>query len=217
MPDILTAAALVPRLRGTPVILDVHDTFPELFATKFGYPQSHRLVRILELEESLSARLADHVITVTEEARRRLASRGVGRGQSSVVMNSPDERVFGAPRAPVALPAEGPVRVLYHGGLAPALRRRVADPRDRAAARRARPRRAARLRLRRGPRRARRPGGGDRAGPHRRRGRARAVRADPGRAGGRAHRRRADASTTSSPSSCCPSSCSSTRTWASPP
>lgn len=119
MPDILTAAALVPRLRGTPVILDVHDTFPELFATKFGYPQSHRLVRMLELEESLSARLADHVITVTEEARRRLASRGVGRGQSSVVMNSPDERVFGAPRAPVALPAAGRVRVLYHGGLAP--------------------------------------------------------------------------------------------------
>jgi glycosyltransferase involved in cell wall biosynthesis len=119
MPDLLTAAALVPRLRGTPVILDVHDTFPELFATKFGYPQTHRLVRVLELEERLSAALADHVITVTEEARERLGSRGVGVGRSSVVMNSPDERVFGAAREPVDLPTEGTVRVLYHGGLAP--------------------------------------------------------------------------------------------------
>lgn len=119
MPDILTAAAIVPRLRGTPVLLDVHDTFPELFATKFGYPQSHRFVRLLELEERVSAALADHVITVTEEARQRLIARGVGRRSSSVVMNSPDERVFGPPRGPVDLPAEGPVRVLYHGGLAP--------------------------------------------------------------------------------------------------
>jgi glycosyltransferase involved in cell wall biosynthesis len=119
MPDLLTAAALVPKLRGTPVLLDVHDTFPELFATKFGYPQSHRLVRVLELEERVSAALADHVITVTEEARERLNSRGVGVGSSSVVMNSPDERVFGVPKPPVDVPDEGPVRVLYHGGLAP--------------------------------------------------------------------------------------------------
>jgi glycosyltransferase involved in cell wall biosynthesis len=34
-------------------------------------------------------------------------------------MNSPDERVFGPPREPVAWPEEGPLRVLYHGGLAP--------------------------------------------------------------------------------------------------
>ena len=38
MPDLLDAAALGPRLRGTPVILNVHDTFPELFATKYGRP-----------------------------------------------------------------------------------------------------------------------------------------------------------------------------------
>ena len=34
-------------------------------------------------------------------------------------MNSPDERVFGPPREPVVWPADGRVRVLYHGGLAP--------------------------------------------------------------------------------------------------
>lgn len=119
MPDILTAAALRPRLRGVPVILNMHDTFPELFATKYGRPAGDRLERLLLREERLSAALATHIITVTEQARLRVESRGVGVARTTIVMNSPDERVFGPPRAPVAWPAEGPIRVLYHGGLAP--------------------------------------------------------------------------------------------------
>jgi Glycosyl transferase 4-like domain len=31
MPDAVVAAALLPRLRGAPIVLDVHDTFPELY------------------------------------------------------------------------------------------------------------------------------------------------------------------------------------------
>jgi glycosyltransferase involved in cell wall biosynthesis len=119
MPDILTAAALWPRMRGVPVILNVHDTFPELFATKYGWPEDHRLVRMLEREERLSAALATRIITVTDQARRCLEDRGVGVERTSVIMNSPDERVFGPARGPVELPGEGPLRVLYHGGLAP--------------------------------------------------------------------------------------------------
>jgi glycosyltransferase involved in cell wall biosynthesis len=76
-------------------------------------------VRLLEREERLSAALASRVITVTDGARRRLEERGVGVGRTVVVMNSPDERVFGPPRAPVGWPEAGPLRVLYHGGLAP--------------------------------------------------------------------------------------------------
>ena len=103
------------------MILNVHDTFPELFATKFGLGlEGDRLVfACSKSEERLSAKLANHVIVVTDQARRRLESRGVGGvGHTTVVMNSPDEQVFGPPRAPLELPAEGPVRVLYHGGLA---------------------------------------------------------------------------------------------------
>jgi glycosyltransferase involved in cell wall biosynthesis len=119
MPDALTVAALGPRLRGTPVILNMHDTFPELFATKYGRPEGDRLERLLVREERFSAALASRVVTVTDQARRRVEGRGVGVGRTTVVMNSPDERVFGPGRAPLRLPAEGPVRVLYHGGLAP--------------------------------------------------------------------------------------------------
>jgi glycosyltransferase involved in cell wall biosynthesis len=119
MPDILTAAALGPRLRGTPVILNMHDTFPELFSTKYGRPAGDRLERLLRREERVSAALAARVITVTDQARLRLEGRGIGVGRTTVVMNSPDERVFGPPREPMRWPTEGPLRVLYHGGLAP--------------------------------------------------------------------------------------------------
>jgi glycosyltransferase involved in cell wall biosynthesis len=141
MPDLVVAAALVPRLRGTPVVLDVHDTFPELFATKFADPRHRLPARLLRWEEWGCAAMSSRVVVVTEQARRRLSSRGVGANKTTVVMNSPDERVFGPPRAPVRWPANGGpahrgpanrepagrgpatgdsrLRILYHGGLAP--------------------------------------------------------------------------------------------------
>ncbi len=70
MPDFLTATAALPKLRGAAVILNVHDTFPELYATKFGVGAEHPLVRGLRFEEAASARLADAVITVTDRAQR---------------------------------------------------------------------------------------------------------------------------------------------------
>jgi glycosyltransferase involved in cell wall biosynthesis len=121
MPDLVVAAALLPRLRGTPVVLDVHDTFPELFAEKFSGRFTDLAVRALEWEEWGCAALSSRVVVVTEQARRHLNARGVGVGKTTVVMNSPDERVFGPPRPPVRWPvgAGQPLRILYHGGLAP--------------------------------------------------------------------------------------------------
>jgi glycosyltransferase involved in cell wall biosynthesis len=118
MPDVLTLAALVPKLRRTPVILNLHDTFPELYSSKFERPIDGWGVKALKLEERTSAKLADALITVTDQARSRLASRGVGVNRTHVVMNSPDHAVFGPPRPPVVVPSTGDIRVLYHGGTA---------------------------------------------------------------------------------------------------
>lgn len=119
MPDALTFAALLPKLRGAPVILNIHDTFPELFSTMFGRPEGHPLVRLVGLEERASCALADGLVFVTDEARERLRTRGVTKPRTRVVMNTPDERVFGETRPPEPLPVEGPLNLVYHGGLAP--------------------------------------------------------------------------------------------------
>jgi glycosyltransferase involved in cell wall biosynthesis len=118
MPDALVFTALRPKLRGVPIVLNFHDTFPELFATLFDRPPDHPLVRMIRAEERLSAALADGHIFVTGEARDLLRSRGVAAGRTQVVMNTPDERVFGERRTPAAPPRAGELRVVYHGGLA---------------------------------------------------------------------------------------------------
>jgi glycosyltransferase involved in cell wall biosynthesis len=118
MPDALVFAALRPKLRGVPIVLNFHDTFPELFATLFDRPPSHPLVRMIRVEERVSAALADGHVFVTSEARDLLRERGVGARRTQVVMNTPDERVFGERRSPAAPPADGELRVVYHGGLA---------------------------------------------------------------------------------------------------
>ena len=118
MPDALVFAAWRPKLRGAPLILNFHDTFPELFATLFDRSPGHPLVRLVRVEEKLSAALADGLIFVTPEARNLLAERGVTSSRTQVVMNTPDERVFGERRDPTAPPGHGELRIVYHGGLA---------------------------------------------------------------------------------------------------
>jgi glycosyltransferase involved in cell wall biosynthesis len=118
MPDALVFAAWRPKLRGVPLILNFHDTFPELFATLFDRSPKHPLVRLVRVEERVSAALADGLIFVTPEARDLLADRGVTAARTQVVMNTPEERVFGERRPPSAPSRDGELRVVYHGGLA---------------------------------------------------------------------------------------------------
>jgi glycosyltransferase involved in cell wall biosynthesis len=118
MPDALVFAALGPKLRGTPIVLNFHDTFPELFATLFDRSPNHPLVRLIRGEERVSAALANGHVFVTSEARDLLRKRGIAADRTQIVMNTPDERVFGERRAPAAPPGDGELRVVYHGGLA---------------------------------------------------------------------------------------------------
>jgi len=118
MPDALVFTALRPKLRGVPLILNFHDTFPELFATLFDRPPGHPLVRLIRTEERVSAAMANGHVFVTEEARELLHERGIDAKRSQVVMNTPDERVFGERREARTPPSESELRVVYHGGLA---------------------------------------------------------------------------------------------------
>jgi glycosyltransferase involved in cell wall biosynthesis len=118
MPDALVFAALRPKLRGVPLMLNFHDTFPELFATLFDRPPGHPLVRLIRAEERLSAAFADGHVFVTEEARQLLRERGIDAKNTQVVMNTPDERVFGERREASTPPIQDELRVVYHGGLA---------------------------------------------------------------------------------------------------
>ena len=94
LPDFLVFAGLLPRLRGSKVVLDVHDSVPETFATKFS--GRSWLMKALCLEERVSALVAHRVICVNHPQREALVARGIPCTKTFVSMNVPDPRIFGS-------------------------------------------------------------------------------------------------------------------------
>lgn len=94
MPDFLVFSAIGPRLLGAKVILDVHDLMPELYASKFGLPMSHAIVRGLKWVERLSVRFADAAVAVHKPHLDALVEHGNPRDKFTIVMNLPDPEMF---------------------------------------------------------------------------------------------------------------------------
>ena len=115
VPDFLVFSALVPRLRGTPVILDIHDILPEFYAGKFGGGDRSFTFRFLTLVEKLCANFASHVIIANHIWRERLISRSVAPSHCTVVLNSPDRSIFHLSANPPA--KNGRFLLLYPGTL----------------------------------------------------------------------------------------------------
>lgn len=118
MPDFIVFCAIVPRLRGCPVILDVHDPIPEVMMSKMVVPRSHPLVRALTLLEKLSVRFVNHVLTATASFKRILVGRGAPVDKVTVVMNAADPKVFEGSEKGVAGSDDG-FTILYVGTVAP--------------------------------------------------------------------------------------------------
>jgi glycosyltransferase involved in cell wall biosynthesis len=94
VPDFEVFAALVPKLRGSKVILDIHDIVPEFYAAKFGLSHKSLVFRALKLVERLSAWFADHVIAANDIWLEKIASRSSRREKCSAFINYPDMAVF---------------------------------------------------------------------------------------------------------------------------
>ncbi len=118
MPDFIVFASTFAKMVGARVVLDVHDTMPELYQSKFGIDDKHLLIRALKFQEKLSCRFADHVICVHEPHRKLLESRNSVNGETSVLMNLPDPAIFGTPVTETIPIDEHAPRLVYHGTIA---------------------------------------------------------------------------------------------------
>jgi glycosyltransferase involved in cell wall biosynthesis len=114
VPDTLVFSAAVPKLTGARVLLDLHESMPEFYATKFGVGLEHWAVRTVAILEQASVRFADAAITCTEQQRQAFASRGADPSRIDVVLNASDEAIFDPRRFPRAHP-DGQFVVLCHG------------------------------------------------------------------------------------------------------
>ncbi len=120
MPDILVFAALVPKVFGAKVILDLHDPMPELMMTIFGLAPESFGVRLLKKLEKWSIKFADAVLTVNEACKQLFTARGCPPEKIRVVMNSPDEGIFKYQDVQQISAGRGPAEpfvIMYHGSL----------------------------------------------------------------------------------------------------
>jgi glycosyltransferase involved in cell wall biosynthesis len=123
MPDVLVFSAMVPKLRGAKVILDLHDPMPELMRTIFKLPEDSFSVTMLKQLEKWSIRFADLVLTVNLACKKIYSSRSCEARKIKVVINSPDDDVFRLQRTDTASlngkngNGSKPFVILYHGSL----------------------------------------------------------------------------------------------------
>ena len=94
IPDFEVFAALIPKLLGSRIVLDIHDIVPELYACKFNKGKDSLVFKMLVLVEKLSIAFSDHVIIANHLWYDTLLSRSVCADKCTVVLNYPDISIF---------------------------------------------------------------------------------------------------------------------------
>ncbi len=117
MPDFLVFSAVIPKIFGTKVVLDVHDLMPEVYASKFHCGLNHPMIFPLRVQEIASHLFANKVIFATSIFQNLALKRGTcAQEDSLVVLNAPDTELFDEGKHPWKGP-ENPeeFRLLYLG------------------------------------------------------------------------------------------------------
>lgn len=114
MPDHLVFSSIIPKFFKVPIILDMHDLTPELYASRTNNPLSFIFILIVKFIERISCMFSTHIITTSYGFRDSLMKRGISSKKVTLIFNGPDTLIFkpGPPRNFIKL--KNP-RFLYHG------------------------------------------------------------------------------------------------------
>jgi len=91
-PEALVFAAVVPRLLGARVLLNLLECMPEFLAMKYRLPSNHPAVRLMALVERASIAFADRAFTCNSLMRDTFVARGAPADKIAVVMLSAEPR-----------------------------------------------------------------------------------------------------------------------------
>ncbi len=95
LPDSLIFAAALNKLLGAKLILDLHEIFPELFIARKPKLKNSIWVKILMLNEKISIKFADVLITIHDNAKEIFTGRNKGiEYKIHVILNGVDRSEF---------------------------------------------------------------------------------------------------------------------------
>lgn len=122
MPDFLVFSALIPKLFGAKVILDVQDVTPELMRAKLDEEKRTWVVRLATWQERISTAFADHIVTTGPLFEACLRQRGVPAEKITNILNSADPVLFPperrcSPPFDISSTEQQPFILMYHGTL----------------------------------------------------------------------------------------------------
>ncbi len=117
MPDTLVFCGLIHRLRGTRIILDLHDLVPEVYIAKYNLSRDSWVIRLLCGVEAFCVASVDLAITTSIAFRDAMVERGIDPAKIRIILNSPDETIFPEAPEPAPLSGNGVFRLIYHGTL----------------------------------------------------------------------------------------------------
>lgn len=118
MPNFIVFTSIIPKLCGARVLLDIHDPMPELFMSKFSVDEDSVPIKLLKLEEKVSMRFADRVITATEMVRQRLVQALDNVKEVDVILNLPDKKKININTPVLQKRDDDKFVLLYHGTIA---------------------------------------------------------------------------------------------------
>lgn len=113
MPNFLVFSALLPRLFGKTVILDMHDTVPETYAVKFDHRKT-LFFKLLCFEEKICCMIGRNILCVNHVQRDLLINRGIPARKIAVFLNVPDHKIFKNAKRK-NLGNAGSFDLVYHG------------------------------------------------------------------------------------------------------
>jgi glycosyltransferase involved in cell wall biosynthesis len=120
MPDFLVFAAIIPRIFGAKIILDIHDPMPEFYMSRYKDRANGVAVQLLQIEQKLSSMLAHAVITANPRFKARLVKRGIPPDKITVINNVADPSVFSRDRYKGERRGDGQhFTLIYPGTIAP--------------------------------------------------------------------------------------------------
>ena len=94
MPDFMVFVAIIPKLLGAKILLDVHDLMPELYQSKFGFSEAHLLIRFITWVERRSIGFANRAIAVHKPHLEALCRHGNPSKKFALLLNLPDIKIF---------------------------------------------------------------------------------------------------------------------------
>ena len=117
MPEFHVFAALFQKIIGVPVVLDIHDLTPELFAEKWPKKSKYFLPPI-KLFEKISCKFSNKLITVTDGCKTLLIDRGVPPEKITLVLNTANSKIFQYNINREYYKINSGAKLLYHGTVA---------------------------------------------------------------------------------------------------